>query len=77
MIVEVFANKGVVLYVGDIQFKCNVIGCGAVVSLGYDVHRATPKITAMRGENNALRYPPQAASIILIELLQKHRVESC
>ena len=38
MFVAVFANKGVVLYVGDIQFKCNVIGCGAVVSLGYDVH---------------------------------------
>jgi len=38
MIVAVFANKGVVLYVGDIQFKCSVIGCGAVVSLGYYVY---------------------------------------
>jgi len=28
--------------------------------------RATPKITAMRGENNTVLYPPLAASIILI-----------
>ena len=33
MIVVGFENKWVLLFVGDFQFKCNVIGCGTNTSL--------------------------------------------